>query len=372
MGVDNAALADLIATTLQDLPKGEFEIMWDSQNYEMCQIYQAHRRQVDGGSSITRNVVLDRTGTARYRKLFDTDTPSVENIQHTINVPWTQIGTNYSWEVLELLRQKSSAKGFISLIKSRRAERMWDLAELIEDRGWLTPTSATDTTFPFGIPYYVNYGGNGVTAGGFVGQTIRYQGGTTGTIAAGIDAAVEPKWRNYVDFYTKVDNALLRKLRSAVRRTRFRPAPFAIKPGMDKVGSPIKLYAGDALCTELEDLADKRDDNNSPQDLAGKMLHNHDGTTHFNRMPIVYIPQLDSVSVTDGAGASFSPNPLYCVDWTKIQPIVQDGYWMEESKPMNDRLQHTTLTTYLDGSHQNLCINRRTAGFLLHVAIPGA
>ena len=29
MGVDSAQLADLLATTLRDLPKGQFEVMWD-------------------------------------------------------------------------------------------------------------------------------------------------------------------------------------------------------------------------------------------------------------------------------------------------------------------------------------------------------
>ena len=372
MGVSNERLSDLINTTLKDLPKGQFEVMWDSQNYEFCQIYQKHRRSIDGGTSIQRNVILNRTGNARYRRLFDTDSPSVENVQQTIDVPWTQIGTDYSWDKLELMRNKNSAKGFINLLKSRRTERMWDLAELIEERGWLTPTSATDKLYPYGIPYYINYLDNGSTTGGFHGKTIRFQNGSNSTICAGLDAGTESKWRNYADTYAAVDNGLLKKLRQAVRRTRFRPAPFAIKPGDDKVGSPIKLYASDAVTTELEHLADMRDDNNTPSDLAGKMLHNFDGTVMFNRMPVVYIPHLDSVTVTDGASADFSPDPIYCVDWTKLQPVVQDGYWMEEGEPMVDRGQHTTFTVFLDGSHNNLCINRRTVGFVLHKAIPGA
>lgn len=372
MGVDNDKLADLIATTLKDLPKGQFEVMWDSQNYEFCRIYQEHRRQIDGGTSIQRNMILDRHGRARYRRLYDTDQPVVDQNQHTINVPWTQIGTDYSWDVVEIMRNKSSVKGFINLMENRRVERMWDLAELIEERGWLTPTSATDTLYPYGIPYYVNFMDNGVSAGGFVGKTIRYQGGTTGTIAAGIDASVEPKWRNYADSYTRIDNSLLRTLRSAVRRTRFRPAPFVEKPGDDKQGSPLKLYANDATLTELEDLADKRDDNNEPEDLAGKMLHNYDGCVYFNKMPVQYVPQLDGFSVTDGGSNAFEPDPIYCVDWSKLQPIVQDGYWMEESKPMVDRGQHTTFTVFLDGSHNNLCINRRTTGFVIHKVIPAS
>jgi len=372
MPVDNDQLSDLIATTLKDLPKGQFEVMWDSQSYEFCRIYNQNRRQVDGGTSIQRNVILDRNGRARYRRLYDTDDPTVDNNQHTIDVPWTQIGTDYSWDVVEILRNKNSTKGFIDLMESRRTERMWDLAELIEERGWATPTSATDKLYPYGIPYYINLLNAGSTTGGFHGQTIRYQNGSTGTICAGIDASTESKWRNYADVYSKVDNGLLRKLRQAVRRTRFRPAPFVPTPGNDKVGSPIKLYTDDATVTELEDLGDKRDDNNAPKDLAGQMLHNYDGTVFFNRMPVVYIPQLDGYTVVDGGSNDFEPSPIFCVDWTKLQPVVQDGYWMEEGKPMVDRGQHTTFTVFLDGSHNNLCINRRTAGFVLHKAIPGS
>lgn len=369
MGVDNDQVADLIATTLKDLPKDQFEVMWDSQNYEFCRIYQEHRRQIDGGTSIQRNVILDRHGRARYRRMYDTDQPVVDQNQQTIDVPWTQIGTDYSWDVVEILRNKNSTKGFINLMENRRVERMWDLAELIEERGWATPTSATDKLYPYGIPYYINLLDAGATTGGFVGKTIRYQNGSTGTICAGIDGAAEPKWRNYGDIYSRVDNSLLRKLRSAVRRTRFRPSPLVKSKGDDKVGSPIKLYANDDTVTQLEDLADKRDDNNTPQDLAGKMLHNYDGSVYFNKMPVQYVPHLDGFSVNDGQGNAFSPDPIFCVDWSKLQPVVQDGYWMEEGKPMVDRGQHTTFTVYLDGSHNNLCVNRRTAGFVIHKAI---
>lgn len=366
MPVDSSALADLIATTLRDLPKGQFEVMWDSQNYKFCQIYQEDKRAIDGGTSIQRNVILDRHGRAHYRRLYDTDQPTVDQSQFQINVPWTQIGTDYSWDVLEIMRNKNSAKGFINLMESRRVERLWDLAELIEQRGWSTPTSSTDTLFPYGIPYYLNFLNNGATQGGFFGQTIRYQNGTTGTICAGIDAASEPKWNNYADVYNRIDNILLRKLRAAVRTTRFNPPKMVEKPGNDKIGSTIELYAANDVVTELEDLGDKRDDNSAPGDLAGKMLHSFDGVVHFNRMPVVYIPQLDGVTVTNSASAAQEINPIYCVDWSRIQPIVQEGYWMEESKPMVDRGQHTTFTVFLDGSHNNLCINRRTAGFVLH------
>lgn len=360
MAVDNDQLLDLVATTLKDLPKGQYEVMWDSQNYEFCQIYNEKRRQIDGGTSIQRNVVLDETGHARYRRMFDTDNPSVENIQHQIDVPWTQIGSNFSWDVLEIMRNKNSAKGYINLMESRRMDGYWSLANLIEDRGWKTPTSSTDKLYPNGIPYYLNMLNNGVTVGGFLGQTIRYQNATTGTVCSGIDAATEAKWRNYADTYVKVDNALLRKLRKAFLLTRFRAPPMVKAPGSDAPGGTVKIYVDSDRAVELMDLADKRDDSNTSKDLAGKALIDVEGTTFFNRRPIVYISQLDGLDY----------QPIYCVDWSKIQPVVQDGYWMNEGKPMLDRGQHTTITVFVDGSHNNLCINRRTAGFVLHTAIP--
>jgi hypothetical protein len=357
MAIDNDALLDLVATTLKDLPKGQFEVMWDSQNFEFCNIYQQERRKIDGGTSIERNVVLDETGNAKYRKLFDTDTPSVENIQKKINVPWTQLGTDYSWDVLEIMRNKNSAKGYIDLMESRKMERLWGLAELIEDRGWKTPTNATDTLYPYGVPYYLNMLDTTVTVGGFSGKTITYQDASIGTVCAGLDAATEPKWRNYADVYVKVDNTLLRKMRKAMLLTRFKPPAMVKSPGQDTAGTTVKLYCDSDRAVEFMDLADKRDDNNAPIDLAGKVLVDVEGATHFNRRPIVYIPQLD--------GAAFQP--IYCVDWSKIQPVVQDGFWMVESKPMMDRLQHTTITVFVDACHNNLCINRRTAGWVMHL-----
>lgn len=365
MGVKNDALADLIATTLADLPKRQFEVMWDSQNYELCRIYTEDRRKVDGGTSIERNVVLNETGAARYRRLYDTDQPRVDQVHKKINVPWAQLGTDYSWDILEILRNKSRPKGFIDLLESRRVERLWGLAELIETRGWLTPTNSTDDLYPYGIPYYLAMLNDGVTTGGFAGQTIRYQDASTGTVCAGIDAALESKWRNYADIYNKIDNLLLRRLRRAFLATRFKAPPGLgiTPPGNDSPGgaNQVRLYTNLDQSVELMDLADKRDDNSGPGDLAGKNLINGpDGVTYFNRHPVVYIPQLDGVTY----------EPIYCADWSKLQPIVQDGYWMIEGEPMVDRQQHTTFTVYVDGCHQNLCLNRRTAGFVLHKAIP--
>lgn len=364
MGVDFNQLADVLKTTLDDLPKGQYEVMWDENYYEFCSIYNEQRRKVDGGKAIVRNVVLDETGAADYRKPFDTDQPTVENIHQQITVPWTQVGTNYSWDLAEILMNKRSPKGFIDMVESRKMERLWGFANRLEERGWKTPTSATDTKYPYGVPYYLNMLADNSTTAGFNGQTIRYQDASTGTVCAGLDAAINAKWRNYAATYNKVDSGLLKTMRRACMLTNFRPpVGVGIKaPGSDSAGPVVRIYCGEDVAVELQTLADSRDDSTQPQDLAGKMLVPSGDTRnvcYFSRRPVLYVSYLNTAEHA----------PIYCVDWSKLIPVTLDGGWMIESDVHNHGLQHTTFTVYMDAYHNNLCVNRRTAGWVIHTPI---
>ncbi len=359
MGVAMEDHTDLLRTTLRDLPKNKFEVMWTYQQYEFNRIFAEKKTTIDGGTSVKRNVVLDHTGQAKFRQMFDLDTVSVANIHKEIDVPWTNLSTQYSWDVLELMTQKNSAKGYIDLLKGRVNDALWAWADLIEERGWQTPTNATDKLYPFGIPYYLNRLNTGTTTDGFNGQTITYGDASTGTVCAGLDAAIEEKWRNWAALYTVVDNSLLKKFRTAFAVTRFFPPRFINNPGQDAETDRI-VYCGLDTFTALGDMLDKRDDNNTPVDMLGgvKIRINQQGVPFINGHPIVYIPILDTASFGE----------IYAVDWTKIRAVTQEGYWMAEGEAMKSPTQHTVLVVYTDGRCCILCSNRRTAGFVLHTA----
>ncbi|KKL23294.1 hypothetical protein LCGC14_2426850, partial [marine sediment metagenome] len=237
MGVKNADLADLISVTINDLPVQEFEVGWDNQDYEACRIYQNERMVIDGGTQIERKIMLDESGNARYRRAYDTDEPKVGDVMHTIKVPWTRIGTNYSWDDFELLQNKNNAEGFIDLMKIRRVDGLWSLAELIEDRFWKTPESKTDDLYPYGVPYYITmFMGDGsinTSTGAFQGEWIKYQDGNYDSVCANIDSASEAKWRNWTAVYTAIDNAFLKSFRLAFMYTRFK-APLIINDPQNK------------------------------------------------------------------------------------------------------------------------------------------
>lgn len=360
MAVEALDLADLIALTLNDLPKQEFEVAWDNPDYEFCRIYQSERMEVDGGTQIERKVMLDHSGNARYRRMYDTDEPTVSDVMKTIKVPWTMIGAHYSWDEFEILQNKNSAKGFVNLMKVRRTDGLWALAQLIEEKAWLTPTSATDNLYPYGVPYYLNIknaDGDVNATAGFVGATIVYQDASEGTACANIDAATEAKWRNYAAVYTLVDNALLKTFRLAFMRTRFK-APLFINDPKNTRNAQKRVYTDDDTVAELMDLADQKDDRHSGKDVLSNLKVDDGGLVYINRLPVIPVQEL--------TGATYSP--IYCIDFAKFIPVVHDGYWMKEKAPMTTRGQHTTYTVYLDGAHNNLCLNRRTCGFVCHKA----
>ncbi len=361
MATKNSALADMIAITLNDLPKQEFEVSWDNQDYEACRIYQTERMVIDGGPQIERKIMLDDSGNARYRRAFDTDTPTVGDVMHTIKAPWTRLGTNYSWDDFELLQNKNNAKGFIDLMKVRRVDGLWALADLIEDRFWKTPESATDDLYPYGVPYYLTMfsddGTLNTSTGAFNGEWILYQDGNYGSTCANIDAATEAKWRNWCGVYTAVDNAMLKSFRLAFMYTRFK-APLFVNDPANMRNAAKRVYTDFDTTAQLMDLADQKDDRHTGKDVLSNLKIDDTGLCYVNRLPVVPIPALNSVSYT----------PIYCIDFAKFIPYVHDGYWMKEGEPETDRGQHTTFTVYLDSAHNNICLNRRTAGFVLHKA----
>ena len=366
-GIKNTQLLDLLATTLPDLPDNEFEVAWDFRDYEVCnRWFQKDKIDVDGGVTIDRRIMLDDSGAARYVRLYTPSTPNVTDVQKRISVPWVQLEVNWSIERRELLRNRSSAKGFIKLIMSRRVDAMVSLANLLEENAWSTPTNASDDLLPLGLPYWLVMANNGInTDGAFNGQTVRYGDNSTGTVRAGLDSANFEKWRNWTAQYTSVNRTLIKRMRKAFRATRFR-SPVVVKDLYEGPSSNFRIYMDLDTIVEFEEIAHNQNDN-----LGGEVAA-FGGSTTFRRIPLIDIPQLDTFTVQDGGSNTFSPDPIYMVNHSKFYPIVQEDDWLVESDPETDRTLHNLFTTFVDGSHQFMSTNLRTAGAVLHKVIPAA
>jgi hypothetical protein len=370
---DISVLTDLVQNTLNNLPwDGSWELCLNQPDYPVAAILNDDHIKSEGGKSIQKQIVLNYNfNQAANRTLYQTDVPAAPQMMNTIIVPWCFTGVNWSYDKNELAMNSGSKAGFIDLIEQKRVDAMIQLAELYETNGWVAPISAADTTTPYGIPYYLPFAANGFVGNGFSGQTVRYQNGTIGTLVAGIDASVQTKWNSFVGTYAKVDNALIRLIRSATRKTNFKFPKMVKNPGEDysRVDSDEGLYASEAIVTELEDYAYKNGDNMAPaRELTGRIGFTEDGVT-FSGVPLRYAPTLDTETVVNTAGTTVNPASIYMVRWGAIQPTVLTDMWNVESVSAITPFQHTVISCFLDSTYNLVIRNRRSAGFHLHLAL---
>lgn len=352
VGISNSDLIDLQKTTLENLPDMEFEVALTYQEYNVInRWFQGNKKQIESGTQIKRNIVLDTTGNAKHVRLYQKTPINVGDTQTQLTAPWVQVQTHYSIERREALRNRAPAR-YIDLLKSRRIDATVDLANLLELRAWSTPNSSSDDLNPRGLPFWMSKcAASTSSAGGFDGKTIRYGDGTTGTDKAGIDAnlAANAKWRNWCATYDSVNSDFVKRMRKAFHATRF-VSPVIASDLKKGTASNYKIYMNLNTLVEYEDLATKANDN------LGSDLDKFHGNTTFRRTEILYTPQLDA-DVDD---------PVYAVNHNKFYPVVLDGDWMRESDPQTDVEQHNVITTFIDGSYQFLSVNVREGGFILH------
>lgn len=347
-GVSNSDLIDLQKTTLQNLPKQEFEVALKQQEYHVInKWFQKDKMQLDSGTSIERNIILDPQGNAQHVRLFQKLTSNVPENQKKVTAPWVQVTASYAMERREVLRNRKPA-AYISLLKSRRVTSAVSLADLLEDRAFRTPDSSTDDLNPRGIPYHLTKVDAGVeSVGDFIGKTVRYGDGSTTTVKSGIDGATNPNWRNYAFTYTAINKELVKRMSRAFYATQFK-SPVLAKDLKDGPLSNYRIYVPLAVLVDLESLAADQNENLGPD-----LLPFH-GATSFKRIPLLHTPQLNSDV----------DQPIYAANHDKFYPYVMEDDWMREDEPMNDVEQPDTFTTRMSGSYQYFCVNERLAGFV--------
>jgi hypothetical protein len=368
-GISNDDLLDLQATTLANLPNLDFEVALDYQNYPVCnQWFRGDKKQITSGTSIERNIILDTSGNARHVRLYQKTPINVTDVHHKVTCPWCQVQTHYSIERREALRNRAPAR-YIDLLKSRRLDAMLDLADLLEARAWATPSGADDDLNPRGLPYWLSFRENGVTSatddGDFAAYTVRYGGGTTTTTKGGIDGSSQTKWRNYAAVYDAINVDFVERMRRAFHATGF-VSPIMVTDLTKGPASKFRINMGLDPLVAYESLVTSANDN------LGRDLDPFHGMTTFRRVPIIYTPVLDSLTVIDGGGNEASPEPVYGVNHNHFFPFVQEGDWLREDGPMRDVEQNNVNTTFVDSSYNYFCNNVRQAGFVLHKTIPSS
>lgn len=373
-GVPNAALRELINTTLQRLPYGDIEYALAQRSFSVCNHwFRRDRMKSDGGTSIEKLIQLDRLGRARYVDLYGRIEHSQQDTLSKFTAPWVQMKTYWMVDRREILRNRGKAK-IVDLLKSRRVDAMLEALEKFEADAFKAPASVSDTNFPRGLFYWLNAvpktavtGVNGGTSlaindSGFSGCQILYSGdagATPGTNKAGIDGAEKDLWRNYADTFTNIDKTFVSKLRKAFRATKFQ-SPLDLSEIKEGPKSKQRIYMSMEDANAYEDLASNRGDTG-----IGPDVEPYNGATSFKRVPIEDHDSLDHSAAAVTANPIIAVKPVVLVNHSHFYPVVEQGNWKREGEAMSDVNQPDVMITHVDWSWQYLCDNVRHAGAVL-------
>ena len=338
---------DLVLSAQRNLGKFLWtDLTGDLQSYTaLPNIFQKKKVMVRSGTHVQWNIMKDDSGAARNSGLYDLDQVNVVDVMIQAHEGWAMITTNWTMEHIEMAMNAKPSMIF-DIAKERKAASMISLAKKLESQWWGKPDGPNDKNKMLGIFYWLNWvdvAGNG----GFnSGDPVGFPSG-----AGHILSTELARWQNWCATYKEVTrDDLISKMREASVKTLFEPP---IPVADYKTGSSKGVYTNYRVLSPFERSLEQQNDSLG-NDLASK-----DGKVMFRGTPVQYVPYLEQNDTTD---------PVIGVDWSSIQPVFLDGWFMKEHPSKISPLQRNVSVVHQDSTMQYIMRDRRTSWYLRKAA----
>ncbi len=326
-------LNDLVANTLKDLGKPKFtEIVTNIQKHiAMRQLLRQNRKQLSSGVGIQWNVMVNAANAAQNVGLGASDNVTIVDLMTQASADWRNTTSSYAIIGQEVDMNAEPAR-IVDLIHSRRIGAMISLVELMESNFWGPPVAITDNLTPWGVKTWV-----------VKNATEGFNGGVpSGYTTIGLNPTTYPNWKNWTYQYTNVSrDDLIRHWRKAADFTDFQPPVEGIPT--HNTGTDYGFYTNYGVYGPLAETLDSQNDN------LGNELDKFTGTVHFRRVPVTWVPKLESDTT----------NPVYGINWGNFKTYVLKNWWMRETHVPIYPGAHTMSAHFLDNTYQFVMTNRR-------------
>lgn len=340
MALTPDGIDDFVAATLKLFKRRRWvDISLEHQEYCALSAMVKEKKVVErGGEQISWRVQVKNTGNAKNSGLYAVDTPKVEDVLQSANLPWRMQTTNYSYDIDEPEFQ-SDPETIVEILQVREHDAMNSFAELMEENLWNGPTGTSDDR-PHGIPHWIVKDATTTPGGAFNGGNPA--GFTAG--AGGISSVTYPRWRNWTFGYSAVTtDDFLSKLRKSLAFTYFMaPDPFPeLKEGRDP---DHIIYTTWPVQEALERLAETRNDN-----LGNDLMRYRDNVV-VKGIQVKWVPYLT---------ANDSSDPAYGINWAAFRPYVRRNADMRRNPPKQAPHQRNVREVHIDHWSNYTCYNRR-------------
>ncbi len=343
MAIQYTDIDDAVIAAQRDLGRGRF-----TDNASTIQKFVAFKTLMRGAYVESTqefgkqwNILTEDNDSAAHVGLYGVDDRNVNDGLQVARVDMRHTTSNWSYDLREIdMNVRDPAARILSLVKVRRAQCGISLAELMETDFWTLP-NPSDTTAPFGVPYYIV---NSSSALGFNGANP--SGYST---CANIDADVFTNWRNFTGryVYLTVDD-FVGKLEECMDKTKWEP-PVDINDY--NTGNMVGMYTNYVVYKAMKVLAREQNDQ------LGKDLAWEANSVLFHGTKVTYVPKLDGST----------KQPIYGINWGDFKVLVDKDWFLAETKPKEAPTQHTVRTVYKDVTWNLKCTNRRNQ-FMMDIA----
>ena len=319
-------VADLVTTTLNGLPKGDFT----DNSLDLNELVAMNRLLKKGtvkfessGTKLEFDVMVDHNHSAAMVGLGQVITPNDRDVMIKGEIPWRHMNNYFLIEERMVSMNRSPSK-IVDYLKTRRIAGQISGAKKMEEQFWNKPSSSSDEENAYGVPFYVVYnatqGFNGAAPTGF-------------TTVANINPSTYTRWKNWSANYTAIAKTdLIRKMRRGMFEIDFKP-PVKDIPETKRGAHRYGIYTVYEVRSKVEELLEAQNDN------LGKDVASMEGDAQIFKVPLVAVPQLKDSAVADS-------DPVYMLDWATFFPVFLEGEYMMEQKPIRLSLQPRTLVTH--------------------------
>jgi len=351
------SLGDLLELTIENMPRGDFDEALTRRDVPLARLVFSERMVGKNGGFAMKDRIRVRPSTsARFVVPYEGAGGNNDNYMVSIVTEWASFMDKMEFNELEEDLNSGDSTRIIDIVEGRRSATYEGIYNLIESALAREPQNISDTKALWGFPYWLRRLLPGVvdTIGGFNGQTIQFQDGSTTTFlgyGTGADASLpqNANLRNWAATYSGVfDIQAFRTVRRARRRTQFRPLA-ELKGRTDRGGKQLLLMPQDQA-EQYEDLA-----NAGPDDNDGDLTKH--SKYKIDNMEPVPVPEFDTLSYA----------PLYGAKTGHIEGCILKSRWMREMRPVQDPDDPLTYQIPIVGTCNMKMLNPRAGGFVVSV-----
>lgn len=324
-------------------------------------LFGAGKKTMPGGKSWRTFIRLRPKNSVRWVGYFDVGSLVYDNYQTVLETVPRHFEQDQTWD-RKLLLHNTSEEQLVNTTTEQADAVIEGIWNDVEERCFSAGNNETDLGQLRGFPYWARPLGTGVTnqAGGFLGQTIVFEDGTTSTILApGTDAgngndaslAANANLRNFVATHTgDMDTTTVEILARAKNRVNFKTIPDL---SGDAQGGMIGLVMSQDFNEKYARLTQAGPDDWGG-DAAGRSSDVAAG--RLAGMKRHQSPVLDSKTTQD----------IYGINTSYIYGFVLGGEWMRSSEARFRDGSPSVAYKHITGSCGIHCSNPRQGIFRVH------